>query len=241
MWDKQLTDSFYGQYAPTFSDQRIDYILTSPEITSAFNSKVIGDPRKLSTAAEPSDHLPLVTTVQLPEPIPSKTQIIIKCDAGWGNKLYIRGDGPGMNWEKGIKLRNIDKDTWVFETQSGSPSFEYKILFNDKDWETGCNHKIGCQKNQEINPQFKARTTQIIVKCDAGWGNKLFIRGNGPGMSWEKGIELRNIDKDTWVFETQTDLHFEYKVRFNDKVWETGCNHKIGSKKKQKIRPSFSR
>jgi len=175
----------------------------------------------------------------LSEPIPVKTQIIVKCDAGFGNRLFIRGNGPGMNWEKGVKLRNIDKDTWVFETQTDLP-FEYKVLFNDKDWETGCNHKIECHKNQEINPQFGARTTQVIVKCDAGWGNKLFIRGNGPGMNWEEGIKLRNIDKDTWVFETQTDAPFEYKVCFNDKVWETGCNHKIGSKKKQKIHPRFA-
>ena len=161
MWDKQFKDSLYGRHAPTFfSDRRIDYILTSPEVNSVFDSKVIGDPQKLYSAEEPSDHLPLLTTIYLradSNPL-KKARIIVKCDAGFGNKLFIRGNGPGMSWERGTELRNIDKETWIFETQNDLSSFEYKVckvLFNHAEiWETGHNHKTEWNKKQEIFPKF---------------------------------------------------------------------------------------
>jgi exonuclease III len=154
LWDKQLKDSLYGRHAPTFFDRRIDYILTSPEITTVFNSEVIGDPRKLWSNEEPSDHLPLVTTIRTSHTFVKKTQIIVKYNTGLGNKLFIRGTGPGMSWEKGIELRNINQDTWIFETQSNLPNFEYKILLNDMHWGAGNNGRIECKKTQEITPAF---------------------------------------------------------------------------------------
>lgn len=162
MWNVRLRDSLYGKpHAPTFfNDRRIDYILTSPEVSAVFDAKVIGDPQKLHVFEEPSDHLPLVATVQLAAPIPeqprhfsNQTRIIVKYDAGFGNKLFIRGSGPNMNWGKGVELRNIDKDTWVYETNE-SRGFEYKILLNDKTWEKDKNHNIERDKKQEIRPAF---------------------------------------------------------------------------------------
>jgi hypothetical protein len=73
-----------------------------------------------------------------------------------GNKLFIRGDGPGMGWEKekGIELHYAGNDTWTFKIAASFEKFEYKILLNNEQWETTNNHKLEYGKKEEITPQF---------------------------------------------------------------------------------------
>lgn len=93
----------------------------------------------------------------------------------------------------------------------------------------------------EASPQ--AAATCITVKYDhAGPRDKLFIRGNGCDLSWNKGVELKKTGTNTWIFETQKSFaNLEYKILINDdnNRWEKGDNHKIESRKKEEIRPQF--
>ncbi len=84
------------------------------------------------------------------------TRITVKYDAGFGNKLFIRGQGPGLSWNKGIELKNTGGDTWVFETDNDFSNLQYKIVLNDRDtgYEKGDNRKIDCHKKEEIRPNF---------------------------------------------------------------------------------------
>ena len=70
-------------------------------------------------------------------------------------------------------------------------------------------------------------TTTIYVHYDAGWGNSLFIRGDTSPLSWGSGIQLQNVDANTWVWTT-TDIpqgqKFECKVLINDQQWATNSN-----------------
>ena len=84
----------------------------------------------------------------------TSTLISVRFDAGLGNKLYIRGEGSNLSWEKGIELKNIGSDTWVFETDAQFSSLKYKILLNDQKWETGSNHQINHGKVEEVQPKF---------------------------------------------------------------------------------------
>jgi hypothetical protein len=65
-----------------------------------------------------------------------------------------------------------------------------------------------------------AKVTTIIAKVDIGFGNSLFLRGTGPGLSWEKGVELTNIGSDEWTWSTSKATEdFLAKVLINDVIW----------------------
>lgn len=68
--------------------------------------------------------------------------------------------------------------------------------------------------------------TRITVRYNAGFKNNLFIRGKGAGLSWEHGVQLKNVGPDEWVWETHMPFNdCEFKVLINDKQYEVGENH----------------
>lgn len=83
-----------------------------------------------------------------------KTKIIVKCDVGFGNALYIRGKGAGLNWEKGKKLTNISADEWVWESDASFETCEFKVLINDERYENGDNHRLYKGASIRYSPSF---------------------------------------------------------------------------------------
>lgn len=82
------------------------------------------------------------------------TKVIIKYDVGFNNSVYIRGQGANLNWNKGIQLRNVKADEWVWETDATFHLCEFKALINDKQFEQGENHKITCGASMHYTPKF---------------------------------------------------------------------------------------
>ena len=81
--------------------------------------------------------------------------MIVHCDAGYGNTLYIRGDKLPLDWSSGRKLQNVDANTWVFEMERPvSGSVEFKSLLNDEAWESGNNHIVQVGNTIEVTPDF---------------------------------------------------------------------------------------
>lgn len=84
-----------------------------------------------------------------------KTVVTVKCNCGFPNNLYIRGEGiPGLTWSKGVLMKNIKMDEWIWETEFSFTTGLIKILVNDKWYEQGENHKIECGKSVTIVPNF---------------------------------------------------------------------------------------
>lgn len=87
---------------------------------------------------------------------------------------------------------------------------------------------------QEFNPlsfdqtKKKGGATRITIKYDVGFANQLFIRGEGAGLSWDKGSPLKNVKADEWVWETTNPFtEAKFKVLVNDKAYEKGENHSL--------------
>jgi hypothetical protein len=85
-------------------------------------------------------------------------------------------------------------------------------------------------KNLEENPDYLEKRlhqkTQVTVRYNVGYGNQLYIRGRGANLSWEKGIPLKNVKANEWIWETETSFsHCEFKVLINDRNYENGENH----------------
>lgn len=84
----------------------------------------------------------------------SKTKLIVRFDAGFGNTLHLRGKGTNLSWDKSILLKNISPDTWIWETEAPFKTIEFKVLLNDRLWELGENHVIQCGSTIEFRPRF---------------------------------------------------------------------------------------
>lgn len=82
------------------------------------------------------------------------TQVVIKYDVGFGNTLTIRGQGAGLSWDKGIQLKNVKPNEWVWETNATFAIAEFKVLINDRIYETGPNHPIKCDAKIQYTPRF---------------------------------------------------------------------------------------
>ena len=83
-----------------------------------------------------------------------KSRVLVKYDVGFGNILFIRGQGAGLNWEKGQMMKNLSKDEWVWETDLSFNACEFKVLLNDQGFESGDNHKLLQGANFEYTPRF---------------------------------------------------------------------------------------
>lgn len=85
----------------------------------------------------------------------NKTMVYVRYNAGFSNTLYIRGQGANLSWNKGIPLKNIQPDLWLFETDIPFSQAEFKILFNDQNYEEGANRTIRCGSQIEFCPRFQ--------------------------------------------------------------------------------------
>jgi hypothetical protein len=82
------------------------------------------------------------------------SKVEVQCDVGFGNALYIRGSGAGLNWERGIALKNTASDLWTWETDCAFDSCEFKLLLNDVQYETGENHFLVFGNTVRYTPRF---------------------------------------------------------------------------------------
>lgn len=83
-----------------------------------------------------------------------KTKVTIKYDVGFQNQLYIRGKGANLTWDKGIPLKNVKSDEWVWETDTNFSTCEFKVLLNDKQYEQGDNHYLTFGSAIVYTPRF---------------------------------------------------------------------------------------
>ena len=83
-----------------------------------------------------------------------KTRVTINYDVGFSNKLYIRGAGANLSWDKGQPLTNTKADEWVWETDANFNQCEFKVLINDQAYENGGNHTLKAGATVVYTPYF---------------------------------------------------------------------------------------
>ncbi len=79
-------------------------------------------------------------------PIPAEKRVSDKTNAimarvnvGWGNTLYIRGEGGCLSWDIGLPMLCSGGDCWVWSCRAGQAPREFKFLINDVTWAEGGN------------------------------------------------------------------------------------------------------
>jgi hypothetical protein len=86
-------------------------------------------------------------------PVPAVTTIDVKLDVGFGNAVFLRGQGGGLTWERGMPLVCVDAKTWRWSTVAKDP-ITFKLLINDRIWSAGNDLRIAPGQKIEIAPQF---------------------------------------------------------------------------------------
>ncbi len=86
-------------------------------------------------------------------PVARVTTIEAKIDVGFGNALFLRGQGPGLNWERGTPLTCVDRTTWRW-TASGTEKLKFKLLLNDCVWAQGEDLVAAPGQRVEVAPVF---------------------------------------------------------------------------------------
>ena len=81
------------------------------------------------------------------------TTIDIKMDVGFGNAVYLRGKGAGLNWERGVQCTCVDGKTWRWSGKV-KDAVTFKPLINDKVWSVGNDITVKPGQKLEIKPTF---------------------------------------------------------------------------------------
>ncbi len=59
------------------------------------------------------------------------TRLLATAYIGIGNRLFIRGEGPGLSWEKGVPLGFVSIGKWRWETTETAATVTFKLYKND--------------------------------------------------------------------------------------------------------------
>ena len=107
-------------------------------------------------AAAPAAPKPVVAVAAKPakKAGPQPTIIQANLDVGFGNTLYIRGEGPGLNWDRGQPLDCLKDDLWSFTIAAAAKPIVFKFLINDETWCTGDDYVVEPGNKITLVPAF---------------------------------------------------------------------------------------
>ena len=83
------------------------------------------------------------------------TRLLVTAYIGIGNRLFIRGEGPGLSWDKGVPLQFVSIGKWRWETSEAGSPVQFKLYKND---ETECaalgRRSLDPGQQAEVNATF---------------------------------------------------------------------------------------
>ncbi len=61
-----------------------------------------------------------------------QTRLLVTAYIGIGNKLFVRGEGPGLSWERGVPLQFVSIGKWRWESAEAAAPVTLKLYKNDE-------------------------------------------------------------------------------------------------------------
>ena len=95
-----------------------------------------------------------VAPVKKPAVKTTRTTIVAKIDVGFGNALYIRGEGPGLSWDKGLAMDCVADNEWTVTISDALAPVLFKLLLNDITWCAGNDYSVEPGGSATIEPTF---------------------------------------------------------------------------------------
>lgn len=85
---------------------------------------------------------------------PPATFISAQIDIGFGNHLYLRGDGPGLSWDHGVAMDCTGANLWTTSVKGATTPVTFKLLVNDITWSAGNDYVVAAGKSLTVTPTF---------------------------------------------------------------------------------------
>jgi len=82
------------------------------------------------------------------------TVITAQIDVGFGNTLYLRGEGPGLSWDFGVALESVGDESWSISLPSNGQPVVCKFLINDLSWSVGSDYVVESGTKVMLVPLF---------------------------------------------------------------------------------------
>jgi hypothetical protein len=109
--------------------------VVTPAVVTKLVAGVAGPPREVSAR-------------------PITTNVIAVLDVGFGNMLYIRGQGPGLSWDKGIPMTCVAPNEWRIALPESARGYTFKVLINDETWSLGSDFVVESGGTLTFTPEF---------------------------------------------------------------------------------------
>jgi hypothetical protein len=85
---------------------------------------------------------------------PPATFLSAQIDIGFGNHLYIRGEGPGLSWDHGLAMDSVGANLWTSSVKGATAPVVFKVLVNDLTWNTGPDYVVEPGQSITVTPAF---------------------------------------------------------------------------------------
>ena len=82
------------------------------------------------------------------------TTVVANVMIGIGNKPYLRGEGPGLNWDEGVSMNFIEIGKWAWSPPRKNASLIVQVYRNDQDPDKGGKVEVKPGQRLEITPDF---------------------------------------------------------------------------------------
>ncbi|MDG1324720.1 MAG: hypothetical protein P8P49_03055 [Opitutales bacterium] len=97
-------------------------------------------------------------------------------------------------------------------------------------------------KNQEITPPKTSTTgtTSVVANVMIGIGNKPYLRGDGPGLSWDEGVPMNFIEIGKWAWSpSRKNASLTVQLYRNDNDPDQSGKIEVKAGEKIEITPHF--
>ncbi len=118
------------------------------------SKKTTSTPAPAKKSAPAARKAPVAPAVKKTAPKAIVTLISARIDVGFGNSLYLRGEGPGLSWDKGVVMECTGEDQWTLTLSESARPIVFKFLRNDEVWSTGEDYTVKPGTSTVISPAF---------------------------------------------------------------------------------------
>lgn len=92
--------------------------------------------------------------------------------------------------------------------------------------------------SEKVDPNA---TTTVVANVMIGIGNKPFLRGEGPGLSWDEGVSMNFIEIGKWAWSPpRKNASLTVQIYRNDQDPDKGGKVEVKPGQKLEITPDFS-
>lgn len=117
-------------------------------------------PAPAVTASAPAAAATAVAAVPAARPVaavaskPVVTTITARINVGFGNALYLRGDGAGLSWNRGVQMTCMSANEWLITIPESARPVLFKFLINDVTWSAGPDYSVIPGTSTVLSPTF---------------------------------------------------------------------------------------